>query len=114
MTFFCGGSRNFDQFLDLFDRVFVLEVDLETLNERLSLRSRDAWGGRASEREMIARLHATREDIPSNGVTIDATRPVTRVVEEILAMAQAVRDPIARDRPTSNSKSEEVDWEANG
>ncbi len=33
-TFFCGGSRNFPSFIDLFDGVFVLDVDLDTLNRR--------------------------------------------------------------------------------
>jgi hypothetical protein len=37
-TFFCGGSRNFSKFLDLFDGVFVLEIDSETLNRRLDQR----------------------------------------------------------------------------
>ena len=27
LSFFCGGSRNFPKFIDLFDGVFVLEVD---------------------------------------------------------------------------------------
>src|SRR5689334_11045132 len=35
VTFFCGGSRNFAKFIDLFDGVFVLDVDLETLHRRL-------------------------------------------------------------------------------
>src|SRR6202041_1588774 len=30
VTFFCGGSRNFSKFIDLFDGVFVLEVDRDT------------------------------------------------------------------------------------
>lgn len=30
-TFFCGGSRNHATFIDLFDEVFVLEVDTATL-----------------------------------------------------------------------------------
>ncbi|MDN5790237.1 MAG: hypothetical protein L0H25_05120 [Micrococcales bacterium] len=34
-TFFCGGSRNFSKFVDLFDAVFVLGVDVETLSRRL-------------------------------------------------------------------------------
>jgi broad-specificity NMP kinase len=38
VTFFCGGSRNFSEFIDLFDGVFVLEVDLDTLNRRLGER----------------------------------------------------------------------------
>lgn len=83
-SFFCGGSRNFDRFIDLFDRVFVLEVDLDTLNRRLALRPEDEWGGRASERELIVRLHATKEDIPRNGTIIDATAPLARVVDAIL------------------------------
>ncbi len=41
VTFFCGGSRNFPKFIDLFDDVFVLEVDLETslrrIDERVAL-----------------------------------------------------------------------------
>ena len=86
--FFCGGSRNFDRFIDLFDGVFVLEVDLDTLNRRLAVRPEDEWGGRASEEEAIARLqHATKEDIPKNAITIDATAPIARVVDAILGNA---------------------------
>jgi adenylate kinase family enzyme len=84
-SFFCGGSRNFHQFIDLFDEVFVLNVDLDTLNLRLAGRPVDEFGGKPSERELIARLHATKEDIPKNAVSIDATAPTARVVEEILS-----------------------------
>ncbi len=86
-SFFCGGSRNFDRFIDLFDGVFVLEVDLDTLNRRLAVRPEGEWGGRASEREIIARLHATKEDIPKNAIIIDATAPISRVVDAILGNA---------------------------
>jgi hypothetical protein len=86
-SFFCGGSRNFDRFIDLFDGVFVLEVDLDTLNRRLAVRPEDEWGGPASEREFIARLHATKEDIPKNAIIIDATAPISHVVDEILGNA---------------------------
>lgn len=83
-SFFCGGSRNFLSFIDLFDGVFVLDVDLNTLNKRLILRPEDEWGGKAVEREFIARLHATKEDIPKSGIIIDATKPIEHVVDEIL------------------------------
>lgn len=85
VSFFCGGSRNFLRFIDLFDGVFVLDVDLDTLNKRLSGRPEDEWGGRPSERELIARLHATQEDVPQNAVIIDATAPISRVVDDILS-----------------------------
>src|ERR1700733_4990610 len=84
ISFFCGGSRNFARFIDLFDGVFVLEVDLETLNRRLAGRGDDEFGGRPRERELVERLHATKEDTPK-GVVIDATAPLERVVDEILA-----------------------------
>src|SRR5215475_5379996 len=54
-SFFCGGSRNFHRFIDLFDGVFVLEVDLDTLLRRLATRPEDEWGGRADEREFAKR-----------------------------------------------------------
>jgi broad-specificity NMP kinase len=82
-TFFCGGSRNFKQFIDLFDEVFILEVDAETLNQRLDSRD-DDWGKNKSERDLILRLHATEEDTPSRGVVVDATQPLVGVVDEIL------------------------------
>lgn len=84
VTFFCGGSRNSAKFVDLFDGVFVLEVDLETLNRRLDRRPADEWGAKQSERDLVVRLHRTKEDIPQGGAVIDATEPLTRVVDEII------------------------------
>jgi hypothetical protein len=93
VTFFCGGSRNFSKFIDLLDGVFVLEVDLDTLNRRIDERCRldpDDWGGKPSERELIVRTHQTKEDTPKNGIIIDVTAPLARVVDEILR--QSPRD----------------------
>ena len=84
VTFFCGGSRNFSKFIDLFDEVFVLDIDLETLHRRLDQRPQDEWGSKPSERDLIVRLHRSKEDIPGTGVVIDATPPLTDVVDEIL------------------------------
>lgn len=84
VTFFCGGSRNFSKFIDLLDGVFVLEVDLETLNRRLEARPIGEWGSEQSERDMVARLHQTKEDIPKNGIIIDSAAPLQQVVDEII------------------------------
>jgi AAA domain len=84
MTFFCGGSRNWSTFIGLFEGVFVLDVDVDTLNRRLDERPEDEWGGRQRERELVLRLHRTKEDIPNTGIPIDATAPIARVVDEIL------------------------------
>ena len=88
-TFFCGGSRNFKQFIDLFDEIFILDIDAQTLNERLDSRPDDDWGKSASERELILHLHATKEDVPSSGIVLDATQPLASVVDEILRHVQA-------------------------
>ena len=90
-TFFCGGSRNSDRFIGLFDGVFVLEVDLDTLNRRLAARPEDEWGGTASEGESFARLqHETKEGLPENAIIIDATAPLSSVVDTILENANQV------------------------
>jgi hypothetical protein len=90
VTFFCGGSRNYLKFIDLFDGVFVLEVDLATLNRRLDERPDAEWGGgKPTERERIVRWHQTKADVPQDGVVIDATAPIERVVEEILRRCEA-------------------------
>jgi hypothetical protein len=88
VTFFCGGSRNYPAFIHLFDGVFVLAVDGRTLLRRLDERPDDEFGARPAERELVVRLHRTREDTPT-GTLIDATRPLSQVVDEILRLARA-------------------------
>jgi hypothetical protein len=82
-TFFCGGSRNHAALVDLFDGLFVLHVDLGTLKERLDPRTDGEWGSQPAERDLVVRLHRTGEDVP-DGVVVDATRPLSEVVDEIL------------------------------
>jgi gluconate kinase len=87
-TFFCGGSRNSDRFIGLFDGVFVLEIDVDTLNRRLAARPEHAWGGTAREGEAFARFqHATNAGLPENAIRIDATAPLASVVDSILEHA---------------------------
>ena len=90
LTFFCGGSRNFAQFQHLFDGVFVLEVDVDTLHQRLDQRPDDEFGAQPSERALILRLHRTGEDSPEDAIPIDATAPLAHVVDEILRHAEAI------------------------
>ncbi len=89
VTFFCGASRNFFKFIDLLNGVFVLDVDLGTMkrriDERVALDPTD-FGGKPEERELTVRLHQTKEDIPKNGIIIDATVPLVRVVDDILRL----------------------------
>ncbi len=92
VTFFCGGSKNSSQYIDLFDGVFVLSVDLDTslrrIAERVALDPTD-WGGTAEEREITVRMYHTKAALPHNGIIIDATAPLARVVDEILSQSKA-------------------------
>jgi hypothetical protein len=58
------------------------------LDERVAL-DPDDFGGKPAERDLIARLHQTKEDLPKNGIIIDATAPIVRVVDEILRQSDA-------------------------
>jgi len=85
LSFFCGGSRNAHRYIDLFDGIFVLEVDLDTLKRRVSGRGDDEFGGKPEQWALLERLHATKHGIPKSGIAVDATQPVARVVDAILA-----------------------------
>ncbi|WP_309108577.1 AAA family ATPase [Arthrobacter sp.] len=85
VAFFCGGSRNFQKFIDAFDNVYVLDVDAETLRERLDRRTVDDWdvNDSVNTTEFVLRLHATKEALPE-GITINTARPINEVVDAIL------------------------------
>jgi len=87
ITFFCGGCRNSSEFIDLLDNVFVLEVNdldivMRRIDERVLVDPSD-WGGRQEERDIIMRLHHTKQGI-AQGCAIDASAPLESVVDEIL------------------------------
>ncbi len=84
--FFCGGSRNHDRFLDVVDRVFVLDVDAATLRGRLERRPADEFGGRREEQDVILGLHAAGQDVPAGAVTIDAALSL----DDVLRQAEVV------------------------
>ena len=91
VTFFCGGSRNFPAFIHLFDGVFVLDIDEDTLLRRLDARPPDEFGVTPEERDLVLRLHRTKADTP-DGIIIDATQPLSQVVDEILRLTEPERD----------------------
>ncbi len=88
-TFFCGGSRNRSNFIELFDAVFVLDLDLDTLNARLDRRP-DEFGSKPDERALVIRLHRSQEDRPDPSIAIDATASVAEVVDVIVRHAKRI------------------------
>lgn len=84
VTFFCGGSRDFRHFIELFDGVFILDVDRQNLEKRLAERPIDEFGGHPCEKALIFSLHATKQDLPQFGVVINANQPLWDVVDQIV------------------------------
>ena len=82
--FFCGGARNFEQFIDRFDEVFVLDIDRKTLEKRLDTRKKGEWGSSKEQRKLVLQLYETKEDIPKIGIIINAAGPLSDVVNPIL------------------------------
>lgn len=90
VTFFCGGSRNFREFIHWFDGVLVLTVDRDTLERRLIARPADEFGGTPAERTFVMQLHSSEADIPQAATRIDATQPLDAVIAAILVHCQPI------------------------
>lgn len=89
IVFFCGGSRNHQKYIDVFEKVFVLDIDVDTLKERLQSREPDDWGGNNEEKEFILRMHHSKDATIPEGIVIDTSRSLNKVVDAILEYIEA-------------------------
>ena len=85
--FICGSSRNRDDFLHYFTKIFNLRVDDDNMRRRLQARSADDWPLGPDAIELMLELNRSDEK-PAGAIDIDATRPVNQVVDELLRLAQ--------------------------
>ena len=87
-VFLCGDIGYKSDFSDLFDGVFALQVDDETLEHRLATRTENDWG--KQPHELLLSINANRSSYNAYrdiGATIvDATQPAESVVDEILSL----------------------------
>ena len=96
MLFVCGGSRNRDQFLPYFAKVFNLRIDDDTMRRRLQARTPDDWTlvpdpddydvALAAMIKLMLELNRSDEK-PTGAIDLDATRPLDQVVDELLRLA---------------------------
>ena len=91
VTFFCGGARNAHKFADLFDGIFVLTLDADTLKARVAHRGDDEFGGKPLELALVLQVLETGDGLPPDAIAIDSTRPVDRVVDDILSRCDPSR-----------------------
>lgn len=87
VIFLCGSPSNADDMLDLFDKVFCLVVDPDTLRHRIRTRTDHDYGKADNELNDILGWHdAFQNRYQQHGaIMIDATRPLTVAVDEIVS-----------------------------
>jgi broad-specificity NMP kinase len=86
-VFICAITSNTVELAHLFDRVFVLVPDRETLAERLRTRTDNTFGKDPAEAEpVLAHNDVIAEEWRARGgIPIDANRPVETIADDILA-----------------------------
>lgn len=92
-VFLCGSAENEAEVWDLFDRVFCIVVDDETLRRRLLTRTTNAFGQNPEELAAALRHNRLAESrYRGLGATIiDGTPPPEEVADAILAAVAASR-----------------------
>lgn len=86
-VFLCGVAANEEEFLDLFDKLFALILDDQTVLRRIASRNNNSFGKEKDELEQIKEWQASTPAYYTkhNFVQIDAAQPVEQVVDELLA-----------------------------
>jgi hypothetical protein len=86
--FLCGAMANELEVVDLFALVVALDIDDETLRERLAARTNNDFGKSAHELTQVLGWQAeVRAGYRHAGYSIvDATRPIDEVVAEVLRL----------------------------
>jgi hypothetical protein len=85
VLFVCGSSRNRDRFLPYFTKVFNLRIDDETMRRRLEARTDEDWPLGQEGVELMLELNRS-EERPAGAIDIDATQPLSQVVDELLRL----------------------------
>lgn len=81
-----GCASNQDEFLDLFDKVFLLNCTSETFLKRIDERTNNDFGKHRIEKERILNWYKDFESklIKQGAIPIDTEEPLKLVVEKII------------------------------
>ncbi|MES2087520.1 MAG: AAA family ATPase [Patescibacteria group bacterium] len=84
--FVCGGATNQENFKHHFDKIFTLHVDDNVLKDRLLHRTNNDYGKDPKELEQQLEWNkgAVQHSRHRGTTLIDATKPISDVVDEIL------------------------------
>jgi hypothetical protein len=93
ILFVCGSSRNRDDFLLYFSKIFNLKIDDKTMLQRLADRTNNDFGKIPEEVQLMLALNRKGEK-PVGAIDIDANKPLKEVVDQILNLCGL--DPFRR------------------
>jgi dephospho-CoA kinase len=98
-----GTVSNQGRFYPDFDAIVLLSAPAETLLRRVATRKANNYGRSREDRELILRDLATVEPLLRATCTheVDATQPVAVVVEQLAAIGEGCRRPVANRREAS-------------
>jgi dephospho-CoA kinase len=88
VVFLCGTAGNEKDMSDLFDKVLLLDIDEVTLRQRIASREDNDYGKSEHELQQILGKQRAMKQNQGSVKVIDATRPLTKVVADILAEAR--------------------------
>ena len=96
LVFLCGAIANEVEVWELFDRVILLSIDEATMRERVIGRTTNDFGKNPHELELMLGWIKTIDDEYRRygAVVIDATRPISIVVDEIVETATCERSDV--------------------
>lgn len=86
LVFFCGFATNQSELYEDFDKIVVLDCDLETIKHRLTSRPNNAFGKRPADFDWIRKTsNSIMQDLPQEKVIeVNADEPLEKVISSIL------------------------------
>lgn len=87
IIFVCGVTANQDEYLSLFDKVFLLHCPQEVFTRRIDERINNQFGKDPSEREHILGWYTELEEglLHQGAIAVNSNRSVISIVDEIIS-----------------------------
>ena len=89
-VFFCGLATNQEQLYKDFDKIIVLDCDLETLKYRLNNRQNNPFGKKPGDLDWVRNTYKSLQFQlrKANAINIDSALPLDKVVDKILDIVE--------------------------
>ncbi len=88
--FVCGLTNNQAEFIDLFDKVFLLQTDASTFLNRMASRNSDHFGYHEADRNSVLLWYKEFEKrtLNNGAVVLDATQPIEQNVAKVISFVR--------------------------